>query len=330
MTAIKQEFKLDKLNAIVTDNAGNMLTAAEHGNFARWPCFSHTLQLAVGDGIKGAAIKDALAFARRLVGHFSHSATATDALKTKQKEMGIKRPLCVIQDVCTRWNSQYFMAKRLIELRLAIFAVLWDEEITKPSVRSSLDLKDQTWKILEDLIPTLEPLAEATELLTKEDEPTLSQVYIVLEWLLGTLVTSAEDSVAIKKLKKDISTSLKIRFGIDDNGVPKTLTNLAMTAMALDPRHKALKFLSDNQRKLVSEHIDNLIAENRGNNPNVVPKIKTKGASNPTTKRIKLAEMMRGDVNTINLTKAEGSNSEYAAFVREPVSILDPLENPTC
>ena len=35
---------------------------------------------------------------------------------------------------------------------------------------------------------------------------------------------------------------------------------------------------------------------------------------------------MRGDVITIDLTKAEGSNSEYAAFVREPVSILDPLE----
>lgn len=329
LTSIQDEFKINNLAAIVTDNAGNMLTAAEHGNFARWPCFSHTLQLAVSDGIKGAAIRDALAFARKLVGHFSHSATATDALKKKQREMGVTRPLSVIQDVCTRWNSQYFMAKRLIELRLPIFAVLWDEEVTKSSVRSSLDLKDQTWKVLEDLIPTLEPLAEATELLTKDNEPTLSQVYVVLEWLLGTLQMSDDDSVAIKKLKKDMSTSLKTRFGLTDLGTPKaeSLTSLAMTAMALDPRHKSLKFLSENQRKVVSSHVEKLVAEIRGANADAsTVQVKAEPTENPTPKRLRLAEMMRGDVITIDLTKAEGINTEYGAFLREPVSIPDPLE----
>ena len=258
---IAEEFKIHKLQSIVTDNASNMVAAAEHGSMARWPCFSHTLQLAVTEGLKGAAIKDALAFARKLVGHFSHSSMATEALKQKQTEICVKKPLTAVQDVCTRWNSQYFMAKRLIELRLAIFAVLWDEDVTKPSVRSSLDLKDNTWKILEDLIPTLEPLATATELLTKEDEVTISQIYVVLEWLLGTLETSDDDSTAIKKLKKDISSALKSRFGVDENGIPKqeNLTNLAMTAMALDPRHKSLKFLSEGQHKIVESHMEMLV-----------------------------------------------------------------------
>ena len=327
---IKQEFKIQTIMGFVTDNAGNMLTAAQHASFSRWPCFSHTLQLAVGDGIKIPAIRDALAFARKLVGHFSHSATSSEALRQKRKDIGIKKPLAVVQDVCTRWNSQYLMAKRLIELRIPIFAVLWDENITKSSVRSSLDLKDSTWKILEDLIPTLEPLAEATELLTKEDAPTISQVYVVLKWLLGTLEVNNTDSSAIKKLKQDIASGLQSRFGLDKEGRLKSdrIPNLALTAVALDPRHKALKCLSEDQRKKMTAHIENLVAETRGQSGDEA-QIKTEPGVDtepPKPKRAKLAEMMQGDVISIDLTKSDQSNTKYAAFLREQVTILDPLE----
>ena len=41
---------------------------------------------------------------------------------------------------------------------------------------------------------------------------------------------------------------------------------------------------------------------------------------------MKLAETMQGDVIMIDLTRPEASNTEYAAFTREPVTIPDPLE----
>lgn len=224
------------------------------------------------------------------------------------------------------------MAKRLIELRIPIFAVLWDENVTKSSVRASLDLKDSTWKILEDLIPTLEPLAEATELLTKEDEPTISQVYVVLKWLLDTLVVSNIDSTAIKKLKQDIASGLQNRFGLDNEGGLKSdrIPNQALTAVALDPRHKALRCLSDTQRKTMTDHIEKLVAETRGQSGRdakvkTEPGVETEPVT-PKPKRAKLAEMMQGDVVAIDLTKTDQSNTEYAAFLREQVSILDPLE----
>ena len=329
---IGREFSVPKILALVTDNAGNMIKAADDAEIPRWPCFSHTLQLCVQDGIKVGPIKDALAFGRKLVGHFSHSSMATEALKEQQRKMGTKHPVTVIQDVCTRWNSQYFMAKRLIELRVPIYAVLLDDTVTNANARSQLDLKDSTWKILEDIEAPLEPLVEATELLTKEEEPTISQVYVVLQWLIGVLQVARDDSGAIKKMKMEILSKLKKRFGLDDEGKPKgdTITSLPMISMALDPRHKSLRFLTEGQRDIVSNRIEELLtslkSEERASSDNIVVKttVKTEDLE-PKRPKLQLHQMMQGDVVCIDLTKQQ-STTEYAMFLQDPVTIPDPLK----
>ena len=142
---IHDEFKIGSVPALVTDNAPNMQVAAKESGIPRWPCFSHTLQLAVEDGLKVPAITKALAFARRVVTHFSHSVASSEALADHQKKQG-KTPLGPIQDVPTRWNSQYFMSKRLIHLRQSVYAVLLADDLTKSADRAALDLKESTWK----------------------------------------------------------------------------------------------------------------------------------------------------------------------------------------
>ena len=47
-----------------------------------------------------------------------------------------------------------------------------------------VDIKDSTWKVLEEILPVLEPLAAATEMLTKEDIPTGSCVHVLITMLL--------------------------------------------------------------------------------------------------------------------------------------------------
>ena len=74
-------------------------------------CFAHTLQHAITDGLKGIeAIKETTAACRRLVEHFSKSVLASDALVTYQKIQG-QRPLSLVQEVKTRWNSTFQMFK---------------------------------------------------------------------------------------------------------------------------------------------------------------------------------------------------------------------------
>ena len=117
---IMQSFNI-KLSSIVTDNASNMITAAETGNFDRLSCFAHTIQLCINDGLKQKAIAKATGGAKRIIGHFSHSPLSTNAILDQQRRLNpSERPVKLIQDVQTRWNSIYLMMKRLLALRVPL------------------------------------------------------------------------------------------------------------------------------------------------------------------------------------------------------------------
>ena len=68
-------------------------------------------------------IQKLLSQARKLVGHFHHSALATEALCARQishtdaSSSVEQRPVKVIQDVSTRWNSVFFMLQHLVKLK---------------------------------------------------------------------------------------------------------------------------------------------------------------------------------------------------------------------
>ena len=77
---IMAEFGVPSVTAICTDNAANMKTCCSEGDLIRIPCFAHTLQLAINDGLnmghkgKGqGSIQRALGKARRLITFFNHS-----------------------------------------------------------------------------------------------------------------------------------------------------------------------------------------------------------------------------------------------------------------
>ena len=67
-----------------------------------------------------------LAKFHHLVGHFKHSALATDKLMRKQKGLGFKKMLHVIQETPTRWNSTFYMLQRLVLLKQPIRLYLED------------------------------------------------------------------------------------------------------------------------------------------------------------------------------------------------------------
>lgn len=82
ISGVMTEFKIKDVMAICTDNAGNMKVACQESDFKRIPCFAHTLQLAINDGLRlgkpageaqNGTIMRALARARKLVGFFNRS-----------------------------------------------------------------------------------------------------------------------------------------------------------------------------------------------------------------------------------------------------------------
>jgi len=89
----------------------------EDSHWTSFICVAHCLQNAVKHAVEKWYMQKLLAKCRHLVGHFKHSALATEGLHKKQKTLKFKKPLHVVQEVATRWNSTFYMMHRLVQLK---------------------------------------------------------------------------------------------------------------------------------------------------------------------------------------------------------------------
>ena len=86
----------DKVSAVVRYAAKMVAATGVLREMCGWDdvsCVGHTLQLCVEEGLDGATISMMLAKARKIVGHFSHSALATGGLHGVQKRNKKERSL---------------------------------------------------------------------------------------------------------------------------------------------------------------------------------------------------------------------------------------------
>ena len=100
--------------------------------------------------------------ARHLVQHFKRLSEAAQALLASQSGEG--SPLKLIMDVSTRWNSTYLMLARLCKLQHHVRKVLNDDAITRRTDASHLELRDQHWLLLQNLVEVLKPIKVNTTL----------------------------------------------------------------------------------------------------------------------------------------------------------------------
>lgn len=142
----------------------------------------------------------------------------------------------LIQDCPTRWNSTYYMAERLLELRWPISAVLSDDSVTRRNDRN-LDLTSSQWLLLQDIKKVLEPLELATRVFSAEQLPSLSVVHPILIAILNKLTVEASDCVTMKRFKDTVSMAVKRRWELDTI----EFDNPLLLCAAADPRFLALK-----------------------------------------------------------------------------------------
>ena len=86
-------------------------------------CTAHCLQLCLKAGLSINIIDRLTGAAHKLVGHFKHSVLACEDLRKRQTQMELPEHK-LIQECDTRWNSTYYMLKRLVEMRWPVSAVL--------------------------------------------------------------------------------------------------------------------------------------------------------------------------------------------------------------
>ena len=182
---------------------------------------------------------------------------------------------------------------------------------------------------MEDLLPVLEPLAEATQLLTSESVPTGSSVYLMLVNLLSGLQTTDVDSVALTELKGTIQKKIMTRFGVNNLGHPDDHENILALSAILDPRSKSLRFLSDPLREQIQDTLVSLLNE-QVEVPLEQVHIQVKqepGLNPPARKKSRLMDCLSPDVIDLT-TRDDTSNVEHELerYIAEPVHISNPLE----
>ena len=250
---------LEYVLTVSHDQASNMEAAVriltEQYNWQSLPCSAHKLQLCVLAGLNISAIDRLTAAVKKIVAHFRHSVVATVALKEKQEQMNISAKK-LINSCATRWNSTYEMLERILKLRWPIIAVLSDESVTKRSDRY-LDLKTEQWKLVEDLVPVLEPFSVATTFFSYEENVSISSVFAIVYGLLDHLEPKEEstyESKVIRDFKETVTAQIIERFELRSlhSAHPMLMGSL------LDPRFKNItlsKFKEESETKKLKESL---------------------------------------------------------------------------
>jgi hypothetical protein len=143
------EWNLTKAELVaVTDGGANVVAATQTAEIQHIACFAHLLNLVVRKSL--VPWENLLKRCRHLIGHFSHSARATEELRAAQTKLGFTEHK-LIQDVITRWNSTFDMGARLVEQRTPVTVAMQICGFTD-------NLTDEEWETLRELVAALEPM----------------------------------------------------------------------------------------------------------------------------------------------------------------------------
>ncbi|KAL3053015.1 hypothetical protein OYC64_005529 [Pagothenia borchgrevinki] len=150
------------------------------------------------------------------------------------------------------------MFDRLLEQRWAVAAVLSDRSVTTLSDARTLDLADDSWIVMEEMLLVLRSLKCATTALCGESGVSSSMIYPVTATLMTKhLPVAPEESKKVAEYKQTVSVSLKRRLKPDEvEGAKK----VPFIASFLDPRHKHLKFANDALRDAVKARVKELLS----------------------------------------------------------------------
>lgn len=161
-----------KILLTVSDNGANIKSAIERElGWKHFPCYTHTLNLAVNDILKSPEIAELLNKIKGTVWHFKQSNVAWEKMKRYQEQVGTtaKRPL---QEVQTRWNSTYYMLMRCVEIK---------ELLNSAMVNLGMSpISSYEWELCRELCQILQPCEEVTRELSGQKYVTGSLVIPIL------------------------------------------------------------------------------------------------------------------------------------------------------
>ncbi|XP_067616849.1 E3 SUMO-protein ligase ZBED1-like [Eurosta solidaginis] len=238
----------NKISAVVSDNAPNIVGAITQGGWRSVGCFARCLNLLVQKATPEISdIKDKV---KSIVEFFRRNAPALRKLEQMEEQLNFPN-LKLKQDVVTRWNSTYEMLERFIKLKDAITAVV-------AIMRPKLIVDQSSWEVIEGVLPLLKPFYEITIEISAEKCVTLSKVIVCRNLINNFLSKFSSENRKVMDLPKCLKQGMQIRFDrLEYN-------ELYAECTFLDPRFKQQGFQNENafeytknelSRKILNEDI---------------------------------------------------------------------------
>ena len=169
--------------------------------FVRLPCFIHTIQLVVQDGLReGACIRSTMAKVAAIA-KLSHKSTL---IAEQLHEINVSIPT----PVATRWNSQYLTASRILDVPNATLTRLLTEQKHCELILSVKDIS-----ILREFLSIFALFAEATIQTQTGSNVSISMVAPSVLGIYFDLENEAKVCKYTGSLCTSLLKSLKQRFG---------------------------------------------------------------------------------------------------------------------
>lgn len=212
----------------------------------RVPCFAHTLQLVIRDGLQKVTVSRSAVPKSCKIANLTHQSA-----KFRQAfEMAFGSGRAVPSSNDTRWNSVFHQLNYIIELDVTKL-----NELLRSEEHSSLIFTLKELQQLRELVTVLQPFAEATDIAQGSTYVTISCVVPLLLSLLEGLREQLASSKYQQPLVRELTRNLFTRFrGIFDQlhiSCPKFIpstdmtgskdmkfdSNIYLMAASLDPEH---------------------------------------------------------------------------------------------
>ncbi|KAJ4926449.1 hypothetical protein JOQ06_008622 [Pogonophryne albipinna] len=235
----KWDIDNDKVHVVMRDNAANMKKAFADMGVQSLGCFAHTLQLVVIQGLLAQrSIIDAVANARKLVGHFKHSPKAYSILEDIQKDLHMPTQR-LQQDVSVRWNSTQYMMLSLLQQKRPLSVYAADHDL--PCMPSA-----NQWALMEKAVVVSSPFEELTRAVSAATA-SAADVIPAITVLKCHLSREESTDAGIKTMKRTLLEAVTEHFDYAET------EPIYSVATLVDPRYKERFFTSPDHQELAKE-----------------------------------------------------------------------------
>ncbi|XP_077276766.1 E3 SUMO-protein ligase ZBED1 isoform X1 [Temnothorax americanus] len=319
---LEWDLKVERITAVVVSTSRtDLLQALTNRGLTVIPCLLHTLQVCAQACFDNSEVSSTLAKCRSVIGAIISHPGALATL-TMQEQLSELDEGSILLDYPAVWISTYTMLEQMIARRNMITSIL---EGMEGIDQEMFEISNEQWKIMEDIVNVLEPFKVTIMTLSEEKMPLISLLKPLLWQLVSShLKVKDTDSETARTFKESLSDMLCERYA-DYN-----VTLLLQIATTLDPRFKAMPYVTEEDKSVVStpikEMLTKLIQEESGDVP-----IKIEDEAVPSKKsRVSGMEFLLGGLcpTKAGMPAEEKADLEIVQYQSEPTASLDycPLQ----